>query len=89
MKRFAKQGITRTKCPLCGGQIEISDLYQYSHDFKITKSGQISKKYRKRDCGSMEVTVAGCVCGANWGEGEFEITSEGRFVDYKYGEAEE
>lgn len=88
MKRFATPGVQREKCHLCGGEIEISELYQYSHDFKITKSGRISKRYIKRDCGSMEATVAGCECGANWGIGDFDITPEGYFVDYKYEEAE-
>ena len=36
----------------------------------------------------MEATVAGCECGANWGIGDFDITPEGYFVDYKYEEAE-
>jgi len=88
MKQFATRGIERRKCPLCGGEIEVSDLYQYARFFKLNKSGRISKKYRVRDCGSMEVSVAGCECGANWGQGDFEITREGRFVDYKYTEEE-
>ena len=37
----------------------------------------------------MEVSIAGCKCGANWNADEFEITREGRFVDYKYREAKE
>ena len=89
MKRFAVRGVERRKCPLCGGEIEISYLYQYSHDYKLTKSGRISKRYTTRDCGSMEVSIAGCKCGANWNADEFEITREGRFVDYKYREAKE
>lgn len=86
MKRFATRGVERRKCPLCGGEIEISYLYQYSHDHRLTKSGRISEKYRTRDCGPMEVCIAGCKCGANWDADEFEITQEGYFVDYKYRE---
>lgn len=86
MRRFATQGKRRSKCPLCGGEIEISCLYQYSHNHKLTKSGRISKKYKTYDCGFMEVTIAGCACGANWGQGEFDITEDGYFVDYKYEE---
>ena len=86
MKRFATQGVERKKCPLCGGEIKITDLYQYAHEYKLTKSGRISKRYNVVDCGSMEVSIAGCKCGANWGVGEFDITTEGRFVDYKYKE---
>ena len=85
MKRFATNGIERRKCPLCGGEIEVSDLYQYARTFKITKSGKISKRYTVRDCGSMEATIA----GAYWEIGDFDINSAGRFEDYKYKEAEE
>lgn len=88
MKRFATRGTERRKCPLCGGEIIVTEIYQYSHDHKITKSGRISQKYIKRDCGSMDATIAGCECGANWEVGDFYITPEGRFVDYKYEEAE-
>lgn len=86
MERFATRGAARRKCPLCGGEIEISYLYQYSHDHKLTKSGRISKKYTTRDCGPMEVGIAGCKCGANWDADEFNITPEGYFVDCKYRE---
>ena len=89
MKLFATRGVERRKCPLCGGSIEISSLYQYSHDYKLTKSGRISKRYTTHDCGSMEVAVAMCECGANWNADEFEVTNDGRFVDYKYREAGE
>ena len=89
MKRFATNGIERRKCPLCGGEIEVSDLYQYARTFKLTKSGKISKRYTVRDCGSMEATIAGCECGAYWEIGDFDINSAGRFEDYKYKEAEE
>ncbi len=37
-------GIRRTRCPLCGGDIIVSDLYQVSHDHKLTKSGRVSEK---------------------------------------------
>lgn len=81
-------GTERKKCPLCGGQIEVSDLYQYSRNYKVTKRGRLSKKYTVRDCGSMEASIAGCDCGAYWAVDEFDVTSEGRFIDYKY-ESEE
>ena len=77
-------GIRRKKCPLCGGDIFVSELYQYSHDYTITKSGKVSRKYKKQDCGSVEVSVAGCECGANWDADQFKITAEGYFIDYKY-----
>lgn len=42
------------KCPLCGSELEILYLGQYSEAYKILKNGKISKvrKY-KRDEGSM------------------------------------
>lgn len=36
----------------------------------------------------MEVSVAHCECGANWEQGDFEITEEGYFIDYKYRDKE-
>ena len=81
---FATEGKRRTKCPLCGGEIGVSDLYQYEYNYRITKRGKISKNGKRRDCGSMEVSVAHCECGANWEQGDFEITEEGYFIDYKY-----
>lgn len=77
-------GIRRTKCPLCGGEIIVSALHQISHDFKMTKSGHISKKYTVSNGGSEEVIIASCSCGANWNCVDFEITPEGYFMDYKY-----
>ena len=85
MTRYSTDGVRVKKCPLCGGEIEISFLFQYSHTYKLTKSGRISKRYAHKDNGSMEVAVAGCRCGANWGEDDFDIDENGYFVDYKYG----
>lgn len=81
-------GNVRKSCPLCGEKIEVMDLYQYSRTYKITKSGRISKRYSCVDGGSMEVSTAVCSsgCGAYWDAGDFEIDSDGRFVDYKYGD---
>ena len=78
-------GIRRTKCPLCGGRIVVSILYQISHDYRMTKSGRISKNYTVSDGGPEDAEIANCSCGANWGCGEFEVTPEGYFMDYKYG----
>lgn len=49
------------KCPLCGSELEILYLGQYSEAYKILKNGKISKvrKY-KRDEGSMEVSFISC-----------------------------
>ena len=77
-------GTERKKCPLCGGQIEVSDLYQYSRNYIVTKSGRLSKKYTVRDCGSMEASIAGCDCGAYWEVGDFDVTSERRCYPRDY-----
>lgn len=59
------EGIVRDRCPLCGGKIVVSDLYQTSHDFEVRRGGKVSRRYTVTDCGSMEVSVAGCAdrCG--------------------------
>ncbi|MDE7245736.1 MAG: hypothetical protein K2O18_17425 [Oscillospiraceae bacterium] len=86
MKRFATRGKRRKKCPLCGGEIIVSELCQYTHDYKLTKSGRLSKKYTVSDNGPDDAVVAGCECGAYWEIGQFDITREGYFIDYKYSE---
>lgn len=89
-RRFATEGKRRTKCPICGGEIVISALYQVSHNYKLTKSGEMSKKYTVSKEGAEEAMIAGCAsgCGAAWEEGEFDITGSGYFIDYKYRDAE-
>lgn len=77
-------GITRKSCPLCGGRIEVSDLFQYCRTYTINKGGKLSKKYKVEDNGGIGVSSARCSCGANWDAGEFEIDKNGYFVDYKY-----
>ena len=86
MKRFATRGKQRKKCPLCGGEITVSEIFQYTHDYKLTKSGRLSKKYKVFDNGPDDACVAGCEYGAHWEIGQFEITTEGYFIDYKYEE---
>lgn len=72
-------------CPVCGGQIEVSELFQYAHDFRLNKNGKLSKKYKKRDVGSMEVAIAGCLdCGEYWDSEQFAIDQDDRFIDYKH-----
>lgn len=78
-------------CPKCGGTIEISYLYQYSHNYLLGKRGKILKKYRSQDHGSMEVALACCTnedCDARWEVDDFIIDEYGYFVDFKYTESE-
>lgn len=77
-------GVILKKCPLCGGEIEIYYLCQYSHVYKLTKSGRISKRYTTVDNGPLDAAIAGCECGASWDADQFKIDSEGYFIDYKY-----
>lgn len=49
------------KCPLCGGELEYVDLYQYSNVFRILKNGKISKKRKlRREEGPMECGFINC-----------------------------
>lgn len=82
-----KVGIKRNCCPLCGGVIVVSALQQYSLDYRVLKSGRVSKRYTVRDCGSMEVSIAGCLneeCDAYWDADSFAVDVDGSFFDYKY-----
>lgn len=38
-------------CPLCGGRIVVSNLYQYSLDYTMRKDGKIGKRYKRGDGG--------------------------------------
>lgn len=83
------RGVERTCCPLCGGRIIVSDLYQLSHDYVITKKGVLSKRYTKGPEGSMECMIAACEnapdkCPAIWDSDSFDIGEDGHFYDYKY-----
>lgn len=79
-------------CPLCGGRIVVSDLYQYSLDYTMRKDGKIGKRHKRGEDGSMNVSLASCenykTCDARWEEEEFFVEPDGTFYDYKYSEDE-
>lgn len=50
------------KCPVCGGTLEYCNLYQISHVYRILKNGKLSKRYSKREEGSMD---CGFICCSN------------------------
>ena len=78
------RGVRIKSCPECGGKIEVSYLYQYARDFTLNKDGKLSKRYRVRDCGPMEVAVAHCICcNEKWDADDFLIGPNGAFYDYK------
>lgn len=78
--------IKRNKCPICGGEIIVSEFLQKSRDYKVLKNGKLSKRYTVQECGSMDLSTAACVeqCGAYWEEDEFAVGEDGSFYDKKY-----
>ena len=67
-------------CPLCGGRIVVSNLYQYSLEYTMRKDGKIGKRYKRGDNYK--------TCDARWEEEEFFVEPDGTFHDYKYIEDE-
>lgn len=66
------------RCPKCGGTIIVRFLYQYSHDYKVLRNGKLSKRYRKRDCGPLDVAIACCEsCGKYWNTDEVFVSQDG------------
>ena len=49
-----------TCCPYCGGELEISDYYVLTRNYRITKNGALSKKFKISDPGSMDCTTGYC-----------------------------
>ena len=80
-----KDGVIRKCCPVCGGRIEVSYLYQYSMDYRLNKDGRLSRRYRVSGGGPMECGIACCLdCHETWEDNQFTIDGEDRFVDYKW-----
>lgn len=87
------EGIIRRRCPRCGGKIVVSDLYQVSYDYTITRAGVISKGHTTSPTMSLETSIAACenapdLCPVTWDTDSFVIDERGRFVDYKYKEGQ-
>lgn len=54
-------------CPICGGSLIISEYFTFSHDYRITKKGKLSKRWSATDPGPMECTTAYCMdCRTYW-----------------------
>lgn len=78
----------RSRCPLCGGKIVVSFLYQYSLDHVVGRNGRLRKTFKKVEGGPMEVAIAACSdCEAFWDTDSFDIC-DGVFYDRKYIEGE-
>ena len=87
---FGNNHTIRKVCPLCGGKIVVSALYQISYNYTVTKSGKLSKKHSVSSPGPMDVSVAACEnapdkCYATWDADQFYIDEKNRFVDLRYG----
>lgn len=74
-----------SKCPICGGEIEIYEYFQTTRIHKLTKAGKVTKKYEQTDNIPEEVWTAACTagCGAHWDATECFIDG-GYFYDSKY-----
>lgn len=73
----------RARCPLCGGEIIVSEYYQTSRDYKVLMNGKLSKRYIVTDAGPINSMTASCgsFCGAYWEHEEFDISEDGMFYD--------
>lgn len=83
-----KKGRTQkpcTKCPLCGGRIEIYEFFQSTRTHRLTKTGKVTKRYTQTDDIPEELWTAECAsgCGAYWDTNEC-IIDNGYFYDEKY-----
>ena len=80
----------RARCPLCGGEIIVSEYYQTSRDYKVLMNGKLSKRYIVTVAGPINSMTASCgsFCGAYWEHEEFDISEDGMFYDKKYLEEE-
>ena len=78
-----KDGVIRDSCPVCGGTICVSALYQYSHEHRVLKGGRLSKRFKKYDNGSMEAAIAYCDnCDCTWDADQFDVIND-MFYDYR------
>ena len=67
-----------TSCPVCGGVIFISEYYNFSRDYQVTRKGILSKRYTKTQPGPMEVVTACCKdCGEYWDADGVIVESSG------------
>lgn len=71
-------------CPVCSGQIIVSDHWMFSCDQLLGKRGKLLKKRTRSVSGPMECQTAYCLdCKEVWNADEFMIDEEDRFIDFK------
>lgn len=79
-----RDGIKRKCCPKCGDTIVVSELYQTSHDYRVTKRGKLSKRFTRDGEHSIECAIASCRnCGTAWEADDFYIQND-CFYDLLY-----
>ena len=67
-----------TKCPDCGGELEISEFFTYTMDYKITKKGVLSNRPRKSSPGPIDCMNAYCYgCEKCWDAMHVHIDADG------------
>lgn len=88
-----RESVKRKCCPLCGGAIIISYLYQTSHEYRITKSGKIANRFKRYGEHPLDSSFATCSnngqCYAYWSEMDFSVDNQGYFWDEKYVEVDD
>lgn len=76
-----------TCCPYCGGELEISFYYTFSRDYKITKEGVLSKKFKQSEPGPLHCETGYCYgCERSFGEDEIDILDDGTVWIRDWGE---
>lgn len=67
-----------TCCPYCGGDLEVSYYYTFSFDYRITKAGILSKRFKKSDPGEMNCMTGYCYgCGRAFDDNEITVEHDG------------
>ena len=70
------------KCPLCGGDIYVTEVYETRYVHEIDKDGNYGE-IGEPDYGEIVDSYADCgSCEENWFENEFMI-KDGKFIDLK------
>ena len=65
-------------CPHCKGELLISIHYAFTKDFKLTKNGVMSKRFKKSQSGPLECTTGYCAdCGAVFDEDRICVEADG------------
>ena len=78
------EGTKCKACPVCGGQIVVSDHWAFSYDQLLGKRGKLLKKRTKSSSGPVECQTSYCLdCKESWNADEFVIDEKECFIDFK------